>query len=114
MVFEHVADLDELPTGSALQVELGGEPICVVRRDDGAVRAVHDTCSHQEYPLHEGFVEDNAIECGLHGSLFNLDTGKPESLPAVRPIPVYAVKVDGAAVYVDVDQQLNDASVPRH
>ena len=72
------------------------------------VKAVHDTCSHQQYSLTEGFVEENDIECALHGSMFNLDTGEPDSLPATKPIPVYAAKVTDGVVYVDPDQQLND------
>jgi 3-phenylpropionate/trans-cinnamate dioxygenase ferredoxin component len=45
---------------------------------------------------------------------FDLDSGKPQGLPAVKSIPVYACKVEDGAIYVDVDQQLNDAPVPRH
>jgi 3-phenylpropionate/trans-cinnamate dioxygenase ferredoxin component len=117
MAFIKVAAVGDFPDTDTLKVELGGEPICVVRLADGSFRAVHDTCSHQEYPLHEGYIEENGaphIECALHGSSFNLDTGEPDSLPAVKPIPTYACKVTDGEVHVDVDQQLNDAPVPRH
>ena len=114
MAFERVADLADLPVGAASHVELGGEPICVVRVDDDTVRACHDTCSHEEYPLHEGWVGPGEIECALHGSTFDLETGEALSLPAVRPVPVYAAKIQDGAVWVDVEQQLNDAPVPRH
>lgn len=114
MSLEKVFDLDDLPVGSARAVELGGEPICVVRLDQATVKAVHDTCSHQQYSLAEGWVEGNTIECNLHGSAFNLDTGRPESLPAVKSIPVYACEVRDGAVWVDEAAQLNDAPVPRH
>ena len=113
MAFEHVADYDDLAPGEARFVELA-EPVCVVKLVDGSVKAVHDTCSHQQYPLHEGWIDDNEIECGLHGSTFDLDTGKPQGLPAVKSIPVYACKVEDGRVYVDLDDQLNDAPVPRH
>jgi 3-phenylpropionate/trans-cinnamate dioxygenase ferredoxin component len=114
MAFEKVASLDDLAVGTAMQVELGGEPICVVRMDDDLVAACHDTCSHEEYPLHEGWVGTGEIECALHGSTFDLTTGAALTLPATKPIPVYAAKVDDGAVWVDIDQQLNDAPVPRH
>ncbi len=113
MAFTKVCSLDELAVGGARFVQLD-EPLCVVRVDDETVRAVHDTCSHQEYPLHEGWVENGDIECALHGSMFNLETGEPDALPAVRPIPVYACKVENGAIWVDPGQQLNDADVPRH
>jgi 3-phenylpropionate/trans-cinnamate dioxygenase ferredoxin subunit len=109
-----VLALDDLPVGTARQVEAGGEPICLVRTDPVTVKAVHDTCSHQQFSLAEGWVEPNAIECSLHGSAFDLDSGQPQSLPAVVPIPVYACEVREGSVWVDPDTQLNDAPLPRH
>ena len=114
MALQKVLDLDELPVGHARAVELGGEPICVVRVDETTVKAVHDTCSHQQYSLAEGWIDENSIECSLHGSAFDLDTGMPQSLPAVKPIPVYACALRDGAIWVDEAQQLNDAPVPRH
>jgi 3-phenylpropionate/trans-cinnamate dioxygenase ferredoxin component len=114
MALEKVFDLDDLKVGHARAVELGGEPICVVRLDEHTVKAVHDTCSHQQYSLSEGWVDDNSIECALHGSMFDLDTGQPQSLPAVKPIPVYGCEVRDGAVWVDQADQRNDAPVPRH
>jgi 3-phenylpropionate/trans-cinnamate dioxygenase ferredoxin subunit len=114
MSLERVADLEKLAVGHALQVEAAGEPICLVRTDDRVVKAVHDTCSHEQWSLSEGWVEGNTIECDLHGSVFDLDTGRPESLPAVKPIPVYACEVRDNGIWVDAEQSLNDAPVPRH
>ena len=114
MAFEKVGALDDLPVGTTREVELGGEPICVVRVDEDTVKACHDVCSHEEYPLHEGWVAADEIECALHGSTFDLDTGEALSLPAVTPIPVYAAKIEDGAGWGDVDEQLNDAPVPRH
>ena len=114
MAFTRVAAIDAVPVGTPTHVEVDGRPVCLVRFDEHTVKAVHDVCSHQEYPLHEGFVDDNEIECALHGSTFDLDTGAPQGLPAVRPVPVYAAKIDGDDVYVDVGDQRNDAPVPRH
>lgn len=113
MGFEKVASLDDLAVGGTKRVELA-EPVCLVRLDENVVKAVHDVCSHQEYSLCEGWVGDNDIECALHGSTFDLDSGDPQSLPAVDPIPVYACKVQDGAVWVDLDDQRNDAEPPRH
>jgi 3-phenylpropionate/trans-cinnamate dioxygenase ferredoxin subunit len=30
----------------------------------------------------------------------------------VPPLPVYACRIDGDAILVDIDQQLNDAPIP--
>lgn len=114
MSFERVAELEDLAIGTARRVEVGGEPVCLVRLDTDVVKACHDVCSHEEYPLHEGWVGENEIECGLHGSTFDLDTGEALTLPAVKPVPVYAAKVEDGGVWVDGAHQLNDAAVPRH
>jgi 3-phenylpropionate/trans-cinnamate dioxygenase ferredoxin component len=92
---------------------LDGTPVTVVREGD-EVFAIHDTCSHQDYSLAEGIVFDCQVECALHGSMFDLRTGAPASLPATTPVPTYAVTVDGDAVLVDVAIQTNDAPVPDH
>lgn len=113
MAFEKVAALSELPEGMAYRSEVNGVPICLVRLGD-EVKCVHDTCSHQEYSLSEGYVFDNQIECALHGSMFDLDTGEPESLPATTSVPVFTVRIDGDAVLVDVTLKRNDAPMPQH
>ncbi|AXV07821.1 Ferredoxin, 2Fe-2S [Euzebya pacifica] len=110
MAFEKAIELDELKVGSAMQVELGGEPICLVRTDTDTVKAVHNICSHAFYELHEGWVDDNHIECGLHGSSFDLDSGRPDALPAVKPVPTYAVRVENGEVLVDASAPTNDAT----
>lgn len=113
MALRKVAMLDELDEEEGHRVEIDGTPVCLVREGD-TVRAVHDTCSHQEFSLAEGLAFEGQIECALHGSMFDLETGAPESLPATTPIPVFAVQVEDGAVYVDVERQLNDAPVPEH
>lgn len=113
MSFKKVARLDDLEEGLGTSVEIDGHPICLVRMGDD-VKAVYDVCSHEEYPLHEGFTFGHSLECALHGSTFDLDTGEAQNLPATQPVPVFTTKLDGADVYVDLDQQLNDAPLPEH
>lgn len=114
MRFERVAELDSIPVGSAIAVEVSGEPVALVRTGVGVVKAVHNVCSHQYYELApEGAVTPDSIECALHGSVFDLGTGQAQTLPAVDPIPVYPCEVIDGAVRVDITVQLNDA-VPQY
>jgi 3-phenylpropionate/trans-cinnamate dioxygenase ferredoxin subunit len=99
--------LAEIPEVGALRVVVDGTPVAVVRDADGHLHAVGDTCSHAEVSLAEGEVEDCSIECWLHGSRFDLVTGQPTSLPAILPIPVYPLIVDGDDVLVDVTSTVN-------
>ena len=115
MTLEKVATVDEIAVGSAIAVESGGEPIALVRTAPDAVKAIHNVCSHQYYELApEGHVEDNSIECALHGSIFDLDTGSPATLPALAPIPVYHCEIVDGDVLVDILRQYNDANPPQH
>ena len=64
------------------------------------VFALHDVCSHEEVPLSEGDIYDCTVECYLHGSCFDLRSGKPTGPPATKPVPTYRVKIEGDDVYV--------------
>ena len=91
----------EVSTTEAKRVVLDGIPIAVVRDSDGTIHAIGDTCTHGDISLSEGFVEDDTIECWAHGSKFSLETGKPLSLPAYEPVPVFAVTVVDGEVFID-------------
>jgi 3-phenylpropionate/trans-cinnamate dioxygenase ferredoxin component len=100
--------LGELEEDLPKRVELAGVPVALVRTE-GEVFAINDICSHANVSLSEGEVEDCQIECWLHGSTFDLRSGKPSGLPATRPVPVYPVKIEGdgpdATVLVSVTQE---------
>ena len=107
MSFQPAVHLDDLPDVGAVQVLLDGQRVAVVRAEDGTLHAIDDTCSHAEVSLSEGEVEDCTIECWLHGSRFDLRTGQPTALPAIRPVAVYPVTIDGDDVLVDVHLPVN-------
>jgi len=104
---ERVASLADLVPGEAIQVITGGQMVALARQSTGEVHAVADLCTHAAVSLSEGEVEDCAIECWLHGSQFDLRTGEPTSLPAITPVDVYAVTIEGDDVYVDTDLIVN-------
>ncbi len=102
--FTHACLLDELAPNSAMRVVLEGTAMAVVRTDEG-VFAINDRCSHADVSLSEGEVDGCAIECWLHGSAFDLRTGAPLSLPAIFPVPTYAVRIigEGQSAVVEID-----------
>ena len=105
MTAERVCTTDELEENKAFRVVLDGTAIAVVKDSAGKVHAIGDTCTHGDISLSEGFVEDGGIECWAHGSFFSLDTGKPSTLPAYEPVPVFVVTVDAdGVVYIDPNE----------
>ena len=106
MAFERVCAVDEVPADEALAVEAGDLELAIAR-DGDEVFAVQNVCSHAEVALSEGEVADGTVECWLHGSCFDLRTGKPTHLPATEPVATFPVEVRGGDVYVDATETLN-------
>ena len=94
---------DEVKPGTAKRFDVEGHRIALVRIGEDFY-ALGDECSHEDYSLSEGEVlEDECeIECWKHGSTFSLTTGEPQSLPAVKPVPVYEIVRDGDDVLVRI------------
>ena len=98
-----VGPLAELPLGRGVRVDALGHRVALFRIEE-SVYAIGDRCSHAEASLAEGEVFDTEVECPRHGSEFDLTTGEPGALPATRPVPVYEVKVEDAAVFLLLDE----------
>ncbi|MBS4753931.1 non-heme iron oxygenase ferredoxin subunit [Nocardioides sp. zg-ZUI104] len=116
MSFERACALSEIDTDEARAVTVGGVELALAKvepADGGAeVFALQDLCSHAAVPLSEGDVVDGTVECWLHGSCFDLRTGKPANFPATEPVATFPVELrpdpSGAIdVYVDVQTTLN-------
>ena len=101
MTATRVCALSDLEQDAAVRFEVDGVPMAVVLDSNGEVHAIGDTCTHGDISLSEGFVEDDTLECWAHGSKFKLTTGKPLTLPAYEPVPVYKVTVQDGDVYID-------------
>lgn len=102
-----VCAFDELVSGAARRVMVGKVAIAIVRIEDDLF-AIADTCSHADVSLSDGMVwcETKQIECIRHGSSFSLETGAPDSLPATRPVDVFAVSVVDGQVVVQMKEDL--------
>ena len=106
MTFVRACALDEVPTDEALGVTIGDYDVAVARNGD-EIFALQDLCSHAAVSLSEGDVANCTIECWLHGSTFDLRTGKPTTFPATEPVATFPVELRDNDVYVDVETTLN-------
>ena len=102
MSWQPACALTDIPDGAAVRVELGNEPVCLVHTE-GEVFAIRDVCSHADVALSEGDVEGTTVECWLHGSRFDLRSGKPTGLPATVPVPIYETKIEDDQVLVRLE-----------
>lgn len=99
-----ICGVGDVPEGEARRFEHEGREIAVVNLGQTGFRAVDAVCSHAHEYLDEGEVdvEGCTIECPKHGSTFDLDSGKPRSLPAIVPVTVFPVTVDDDDVLIEV------------
>jgi 3-phenylpropionate/trans-cinnamate dioxygenase ferredoxin subunit len=98
-----VCPVAELPPGARRLVEHDGMRIGVFNCD-GTIYAIEDRCSHDDGPLAEGEFNPAActVECPRHGSLFDLTTGRPKTLPAFKPVQTFATSVADDTVTLEV------------
>jgi 3-phenylpropionate/trans-cinnamate dioxygenase ferredoxin component len=99
-----VCRAEDLPEGEMRLVEADGEKIGVFNCG-GEILAIEDRCSHDDGPLAEGEydAETCTVECPRHGSLFDLRTGRPKTLPAYVPVRTFAGRVEDGEVKLEVD-----------
>lgn len=98
-----VCPLAELPPGATRLVEHDGAKIGVFNCD-GTLYAIEDRCSHDDGPLAEGEFDAATctVECPRHGSLFDLSTGKPKTLPAYAPVQTFTATVVDDNIVLEV------------
>ena len=111
MGFELACAPSDVPADEALGVTIGAVDVAIARHtaEDGSEEyfALQDLCSHAAVNLSEGEVADCSVECWLHGSRFDLRSGKPTGLPATEPVATFPVEVRADGVYVDTTTTLN-------
>ncbi len=104
-----ISPLAELPEGRGVRVDVGEHRVAVFRVGTD-VYAIGDRCSHAEASLAEGELFDTEVECPRHGSGFDLTTGRPATLPATQPVPVYEVHVVDGDVYVTIEDAAGEGA----
>lgn len=104
MALERVCSIQDVPDGEVRRFDLGNATIALAHIG-GTFYAIGDRCSHQDVSLSEGELLSGSceVECPKHGSCFSLETGIPNSLPATKAVPTYVVRIDDAAVFVEID-----------
>ena len=99
-----VCKLSDLPEGEMKLIEAKGQKIGVFNAG-GKFFAIEDRCSHDDGPLAEGELDADActVECPRHGSLFDLRSGRPKTLPAYEPVQIFPVSLEQNVVILEVE-----------
>jgi 3-phenylpropionate/trans-cinnamate dioxygenase ferredoxin subunit len=97
--FHKLGPAEEVAPGEIKQYRVEDRYVALCNVD-GEFHAFEDVCTHQFAHLSEGGMLGDRVKCPLHGAVFDVRTGKPKSLPAVKPLPLHEVKVVDGNVYV--------------
>ena len=101
--FVKVASVAEIPPGGREVFEIADEIYVAVFNVGGKYYAIEDICTHDDGPVAEGeLVDEYVISCPRHGAQFDIRDGSVVQMPATKPLPWHAVKVDGDEILVAV------------
>ncbi len=100
--FIPVFEYDSLAPGTLRHIEVQGMSIVVVRVGD-TVYALQDRCTHEEFPLSEGWIDNENLVCAFHGARFDLKTGDALSLPAYEGVKTFHVRVINNKIEIQLD-----------
>lgn len=101
MAWQEVAKADELQVGQMKRLAIAGKKLLLANAE-GRHFCIDEMCSHEDYSLWFGCIKGQSIKCSLHGSYFDLASGKPHNEPADCPLKTYPCKVEQGAVWVEV------------
>jgi 3-phenylpropionate/trans-cinnamate dioxygenase ferredoxin subunit len=98
-----VCPVSELPDGTMKLIEAPDGTKIGVFHCGGSMYAIEDRCSHDDGPLAEGEFDpaNCTVECPRHGSLFDITTGRPKTLPAYQPVETFPVDVEDGIVRLE-------------
>jgi nitrite reductase/ring-hydroxylating ferredoxin subunit len=95
-----VAQLQDIPPGSCLEVAAAGRVVALFNVD-GSLYAVDGVCPHAGGPLGAGTLQDNVVTCPWHGWQFDVTNGR-HCLNDNIQHPTFAVRVEDNTVYVEL------------
>ena len=98
-----ICPLSELPPGAFRRVEVEDLEIGIFNCG-GELLAMEDRCSHDDSVLLGGPFDSVActIECPRHGSVFDLRSGRPTTLPAYEAVETFPVLVEDGVIKLEV------------
>jgi nitrite reductase/ring-hydroxylating ferredoxin subunit len=97
--WQSVAAANDVPEGGTLKIDFAGQPVCLYNLN-GEVFATHDTCTHGNASLSEGFIVEGHIECPFHQGMFDIRTGAASAAPCIEALKTYPTKLEDGIVWL--------------
>ncbi len=97
--FKKAVEASKIPPGSMMTVEVEGESV-LIANVDGKYYGIGAICTHEQWDLSEGTLEDTTVTCAGHGTVWDLKTGKGVFDEPLEDEPLYDVKAEGGFLFV--------------
>jgi len=98
-----IAGVNELSLNEMKRFEAKGQRLLLVNSENDYY-VVDEMCSHEDFSMFLGCIQNGRIKCSLHGSYFDLKTGEALVDPADEPINTYAAIIKEEQVWFDLGQ----------
>jgi nitrite reductase/ring-hydroxylating ferredoxin subunit len=99
-----VCDIKSLKNGDLLDFDFNDKKILIAKTGD-KVYATDRICTHAYADLSTGFMNESekTITCPLHMSVFKLEDGTPQNLPAEEPLKSYKIDIRDNWLYILIE-----------
>jgi len=98
-----VCELNAVPLGEMRCVSLKDRNVLVAHTDNG-VFVADEMCTHEDARLCDGNLNGTLVKCPLHGSRFDLTTGKVLDDPADEDLIIYPVSVTDGVIHIELQE----------
>ncbi|HEY1338924.1 MAG TPA: Rieske (2Fe-2S) protein [Bryobacteraceae bacterium] len=100
MAFVKVGSIAQLPPGSVMEAEVGGNTYAVCNAD-GELHALDGVCPHAGGPLGQGALHGSTLVCPWHAWEYDCRTGLSDLDEDLR-VERFAVRTEGDDILIDV------------
>ncbi len=76
-----------------------GIPIVIFKLEN-AYYAIHNQCTHENFPLADGDIEEDLIVCPRHGAKFCIKTGGVKAPPAFEDVTTYPLRIENKMIQI--------------
>jgi 3-phenylpropionate/trans-cinnamate dioxygenase ferredoxin subunit len=97
--FIKVASVSDIQDGDMISAEIEDGKV-IIARLEGEFYAFDEECTHAGCGLSDGDLDGNVIQCPCHGAEFDIRTGEVVSPPAVEPLQIYQVRIEGDDILI--------------
>lgn len=99
MSWVKVCEDESLKPGELFEFDYQDKKILLVKLDN-KIYASDRICTHAYADLVSGILneKEKTVTCPLHMSVFNLENGIPQNLPAEEPLKLYETKISDGEI----------------